>query len=189
VLTLFVDEKQNKTTTTTKLKNFGLCRLSNNAEQENFVLREAYYKFFDPYFFHFRRSDREKAEEVLRERRKKGKSTEPFTPPPFIPLKAPFASLENLLHSKTLCQVLFYGLLHNFSGFATPQANPASTPQRSQSATVLDMCLHLITLALSHSKIIPGTFTLNATTLQFEVSPTEVSSSHFFFTLLPLVFY
>jgi len=108
----------------------GLRRLSNNAEQENFVLREAYYKFFDPYFFHFRRSDREKAEEVLRERRKKGKSTEPFTPPPFIPLKAPFASLESLLHSKTLCQILFYGFLHNFSGFATP-ATP-STPQRAR---------------------------------------------------------
>jgi len=171
----FVDKKNQ-----TNIQNsiVGLRRLSNNAEQENFVLREAYYKFFDPYFFHFRRSDREKAEEVLRERRKKGKSTEPFTPPPFIPLKAPFASLESLLHSKTLCQILFYGLLHNFSGFATPShsLNAPEKPERHGPGHV-SPSHHL---GSSHSKIIPGTFTLNATTLLFELSPEKVPSFHSF---------
>jgi E3 ubiquitin-protein ligase UBR1 len=149
-------------------------RLSGGAEQENFVLKDPYYKFFDPYFFHFRRSDREKAEEIIRQKKKKGKSTESFVPPPISPLKASFAALEGLLHSKTLCQMIFYGLWLNFPGF--------SDTKRPQSDTVLDMSLHLITLALTHSKTSSfsthagESFVYNATHLPFQISPTEVIS-------------
>jgi len=154
-------------------------RLNATGEQEKFFLRDHLYGRFDPYFFHLKRSDREKGEEAVRLRRQKAKNPEPFIPPVLVPLRRSFAALEGMLHSKTLVQVLFYGLWLNFPGFSpSPPADgsPAITP--IQSATAFDMCLHLITLALTHSLSNQANpqelFFHRAATLSFEL-PSESS--------------
>jgi len=109
-------------------------------------LKDEYYKYFDPYFFHYRKNDRENAEEAIRQRRKKMKVPEPFTPPQIIPLKQPYKSLQNIIHSPVYCQMIFYGLWQNFPGsYSTSSKNKSFIP----SATILDMALYMLVYALT----------------------------------------
>lgn len=107
-----------------------------------FELKNECYKEFNPYFYHYCRTDQSQAEETQIKRKKEEKSANHTLPPPVPPKFTPqFAQISNLLQSDVLVHILSLILQRS-----------VAVRSRSWSETQLDRVLHLIGLALHEQR-------------------------------------
>ncbi|XP_048736873.2 E3 ubiquitin-protein ligase UBR2-like isoform X4 [Ostrea edulis] len=107
-----------------------------------FELKKECYKEFNPYFYHYCRTDQSQAEESQIKRKKEEKSESHTLPPPVPPRFAPqFVQIVNLLQCDVMIHILSLILQRS-----------VAMRSRSWSETQLDRVLHLIGLALHEQK-------------------------------------
>ncbi|XP_061173944.1 E3 ubiquitin-protein ligase UBR2-like isoform X1 [Saccostrea echinata] len=107
-----------------------------------FELKKECYKEFNPYFYHFCRTDQSQAEETQIKRKKEEKSESHALPPPVPPrFTSQFERISNLLQCDVMVHILSLILQRS-----------VATRSRSWSETQLDRILHLIGLALHEQR-------------------------------------
>ncbi|WFD35951.1 RING-type E3 ubiquitin transferase [Malassezia cuniculi] len=110
-----------------------------------YELRPEYYAEVQPFFHHYTRNQRERAHEVLNEKRAKSAAgVPPITLAPHAQLHVlrdtPFCRLESLLVSTDLLRMLFYALVN------------AAFYYKDVPDTLVDTALHLLITAFTESK-------------------------------------
>ncbi|XP_064624216.1 E3 ubiquitin-protein ligase UBR2-like isoform X2 [Lineus longissimus] len=106
-----------------------------------FVLKDEYYTEYNPYFYHYSRSDQTKSEEQQRKRKKlanEDQALPPPVPPPFI---TSFSPVINILTCDVMIFIMKLILMRT-----------AATRSRSWSENQFEKVLHLIGLALHEDK-------------------------------------
>ncbi|KAF9109352.1 hypothetical protein BGX27_007699 [Mortierella sp. AM989] len=105
-----------------------------------YELKDQFFDEVDPYFIHFSRNNSEEAEEILKSRIVK-KSGNKIKTPQILPKlskieRGPFQNLGNMMHTKTMTQILFYT-------FWNVKAEP-----KIKSDTIIDQAAYLMQIAV-----------------------------------------
>ncbi|KAF9932455.1 hypothetical protein FBU30_008158 [Linnemannia zychae] len=105
-----------------------------------YELKDQFFDEVDPYFIHFSRNNSEEAEEILKSRMVK-KSNNTIKSPQILPRlskieRGPFQNLGNMMHTKTMTQILFYT-------FWNVKAEP-----RIKSDTIIDQAAYMMQIAI-----------------------------------------
>ncbi|KAF9284537.1 hypothetical protein BGZ88_009928 [Linnemannia elongata] len=105
-----------------------------------YELKDQFFDEVDPYFIHFSRNNSEEAEEILKSRMIK-KSNNTIKSPQILPRlstieRGPFQNLGNMMHTKTMTQILFYT-------FWNVKAEP-----RIKSDTIIDQAAYMMQIAI-----------------------------------------
>ncbi|KAG0208840.1 hypothetical protein BGX28_000315 [Mortierella sp. GBA30] len=105
-----------------------------------YELKDQFFDEVDPYFIHFSRNNSEEAEEILKSRMVK-KSGNTIKSPQILPRlskieRGPFQNLGNIMHTRTMTQILFYT-------FWNVKAEP-----KIKSDTIIDQAAYLMQIAI-----------------------------------------
>lgn len=113
------------------------------SDSGSYELKEAFLTEVDPFFYHYTRARREEVENVLKTKLTKGGVKDPITLPKAYKIDTgPFKTLQNVLTSSVILQIMFYTISNFVDG--PPMAEGAVSTD-----AILDQAIHLIMLAIT----------------------------------------
>ncbi|XP_078001009.1 E3 ubiquitin-protein ligase UBR2-like [Glandiceps talaboti] len=107
-----------------------------------YELKQEYYSHFNPFFYHYSKSEQSKAEEAQRKRKKSSGDGDALPPPMPLSYTSAFKSISKLLQ----CDVLVYAL-------ATILRRACTSKIRGWTETMIQRVLYLIGMALQEEKL------------------------------------
>lgn len=112
------------------------------SDSGSYELKEAFLSEVDPFFYHYTRARREEVENVLKAKMVKAGNKDPvMLPKPYKIESGPFKTLQDVLKSGVLLQIVFYTISNFVDG-------PAMTEGAVSTDAILDQAIHLIMLAI-----------------------------------------
>ena len=112
------------------------------SDSGSYELKESFLSEVDPFFYHYTRARREEVEGVLKAKMTKAGTKDPvMVPKRYYIDSGPFKTLQDVLKSGVLLQVIFFTISNFVDG-------PAMTEGTVSTDAILDQAIHLIMIAI-----------------------------------------